>query len=188
MTEWTGKSLTADDMWTLMNKKENNNFGIAGYESPKIYFDHKRKKTDRENWEMHSKVWDQKDHYPKLKLPVDKDGKEILPKRPSFIEEIIKSKKANFSQEKFDKFVEKLKEKGTSIEEFEGIKPKKSEEPKEVKRSYKDRTTIIAEIFKEENKKHEFPPNLQEVVDKVKEKHAKYPPKEKLKKSNLRYV
>jgi hypothetical protein len=187
MTDFSRNSLTADDMWNLINHKENSTFGIPGYEPAKVYFDHLKNKNDRETWKMHSKVWSNKEHYPKLKLPLDKNGKEIIPQRPSFIEDYIKSKNANFSQEKFDKYVERLKEKGSSLEEIEGIKIKKKEEEHKVnKKVFKERTTIISEVINDENKKYIFPEHVSQLIEKVKERQAKYTQKTRPIKSNLR--
>lgn len=184
--DYSSNHMSVDDMWNLVNMKENSNFGIPGYDPQKVYFDPIKNKYDRETWEMHSKVWSHKDSYPKMKLPVDKDGKEIIPKRPNFIEEHIKSSKANFSQEKYDKFIEKLKEKGTSLEELEGIRvSKKKEEPKSVKKTFKERCTIIAEIINNEKKTLKYTEKIQELVDKTKERHQRYSPRSKVIKPNF---
>jgi hypothetical protein len=175
---YAGSSLTVEDMWSVMNVEGNSNWGVVGYEAPKNYFDFKKKKGDRETWEMHKDVWEKKGHYPKPKLPVDANGKPIFPTKTNFIDECIKVANENFSKKKFDSYVEYLKDKkGKTLEEVEGIK-KVEEVPindKSKAKIYKhDRSTYIADIFKNEIKNSQYPPRIQELVEKIKERQGKY--------------
>ena len=168
--------ISPDELWNLVSGEGNNNFGVVGYESPKIYFDHSKVKKDREIFDLNLKVWARKEHYPKPKVAVDKDNNPIIPQRPNYIDDLIKRSKANFSKEKFDKYVEYLQSKGKSLEEIEGGKTGNKEEKKEKKPTIytHDRSTYINEIFKNEVKKSNVPAEFQTVIDGVKEKHEKY--------------
>lgn len=173
-----GHSLSIQDMWNVVNTDGNVNWGVAGYEAPKKSFDFRKQKSDRENWEMHKVVWAQKGHYPKPKLPVDANGKIILPNRVSVIDEHVKIANSNFSQKKFDSYVEFLKDKkGKTLEEVEGVK-KIEEKPindKSKAKIYKhDRSTFLADIFKNELKANNYPSRIQELVEKTKERQARY--------------
>jgi hypothetical protein len=170
--------ITPEEMWTAINPESNPNWGIAGYESPKIYFDHRKEKKDREIFEMHTEVWSKRAHYPKGKENLDKDGKVILPQKTNFIDDCIKQSKSCFSKEKFDNFVNNLRDKkGKTLEEIEGIKvaePPINKDPKKAKLYRQERSTYIADIFSNELKKSNHPPNIQELIDKTKERHSKY--------------
>lgn len=175
--EGTKNLMTADDMWNVMNSGGSGSWGIDGYESPKIYFDFKKQKLDREKYQLNQAVWAKKQHYPKPKEYLDKDGNKIIPQKKNFIDEHIQWANSNFSKPKFDAYVEMLKEKGKSLEEIEGIKKLAEEKVKDKSKAkiYKhDRSTYIDDIMKRENKMHTVPIDLQEIVEKAKERQAKY--------------
>jgi hypothetical protein len=175
--QYNHDNFSVQDMWNVLNYEGNINFGVAGYESPKIYIDHRKIKTDRELYKFNQEVWAGKQKYPKPKLRFDKNDNPIVPQKINFIDEIIKQSHSSFSKEKFEKYVDFLKGKGKSLEEIEGIKKNSEPVNKDVKNSkiYKhDRCTYIGEIMKIENKRYTVPEEFQEKINQVKEKHAKY--------------
>jgi hypothetical protein len=166
-----------DDMFSIINKEINNNWGVVGYDPHKEYFDYKKQKLDRETLNLHQAVWAKKQHYPPAKLPKDENGKVILPKRENFIDETIKMYNSNFSKKKFDEYVEALKDKGKTLEEVEGIKRPHEilNKDKAKAKIYKhDRNTYIDEIVNEENKKKKITPEFEEIISKAKEKQSRY--------------
>ncbi len=176
MSDFMSKSstITPNDMWNLISSEGNPSFGIAGYESPKQYFDTKRQKWEKANLELDTQVWAGKCKYPKPKYPEDKDGKIIIPTRPSYIQEHIKKQKSGFSTEKFEKYKEFLINKGSSIEEIDGVKVKvKDDKNKNIKGSLyrQNRQTMIEEIIVNENKRYKVSEEQQEKINIVKEKH-----------------
>ena len=170
--------ISPQEMWAVMNTDGNPNWGIPGYESPKIYFDHVKQKKDRAIYEMHGEVWNNRGHYPKPKFSLDKDGKEIIPQKLNFIDECIKQSNSCFSKSKFDNYVNFIKDKkGKTLDEVEGIiKPKVelNKDQKKAKIYRHDRSTTIDEIFINEKKKTTYAPLVQELIDKTKERQAKY--------------
>lgn len=172
-------SLNLHDMWNLYSKEESNLFGLPGYQVPKIYFDPKKQKYDREMEQLHHLVWKGKDHYPSPKFEKDSNGKDILPKRPNYMDELLKFNKSNFSQKKYDEYIEKLKSKGLTIEEIEGTKQRKKSGEKDNpnKNSFffkVERKTYLDDIVRSGIKKNQISPEMKELITKVKEKQSKY--------------
>jgi hypothetical protein len=184
-------SLNLKDMWKLISKEENNLFGVAGYEVPKIHFDFKKQKYDREMEQLHQAVWKGKEHYPSPKFAKDENGKDILPKRTLFMDDIIKQNNSNFSKKKYDAYVEKLQSKGLSLEQIEGTKQRKKSADKNDKNENSfffkvDRKTYLDDILREGKKKNNVSPDMKDLITKVKEKQEKYSPKEKFLENNAR--
>jgi hypothetical protein len=176
--EKNSPSLNLNEMWNLATREDRKIFGVPGYNIPKKYFDPLKQKFDRESKTLHELVWKGKEHYPSPKLQKDNNGNEILPKRPNFIDELIKLNKSNFSQKTFDAYVEKLQNKGLTLQELEGTKisKKSPEKSPDANSSFfkKDRRTYIDEIIREEKKKVQFSPEMNEMISKVNERHQKY--------------
>lgn len=163
-------------MWSVVNK-EANTFGIQGYEAAKKYIDHKKIKIENEAAELNLDVWAGKKHYPKPKLNLDAEGKPIIPTKINYIDEHLKQVNANFSQKKFDAFVEALKEKGKTLEDVERIKIMDQaviKDPNKAKFYKHDRKTYLADIIDDEKKKLVIPEGFAEIVEKIKEKHGRY--------------
>ena len=80
------KSMDIREMWSLTNREENS-WGIEGYEVPKKYNDAKKQILDRKNFEENLKVWSKKGHYEK-KQKLDKEGNPIVLKRPNYLDEV----------------------------------------------------------------------------------------------------
>jgi hypothetical protein len=80
------RSMDIAEMWSLINREENN-WGIEGYEVSKKYNDAKKQIWDRKVLEENLKVWSKKGHYEK-KQKVDKEGNPIVLKRPNYLDEV----------------------------------------------------------------------------------------------------
>ena len=80
------KLMDIGEMWSLTNR-EDNNWGVEGYEVPKKYSDAKKQIWDRKVYEENLKVWSKKGHYEK-KTKVDKEGNPIVLKRPNYLDEV----------------------------------------------------------------------------------------------------
>jgi len=176
-SEKNSHSLNLNEMWNLETREDSKIFGVPGYNIPKKYFDPIKHKSDRESEALNELVWKGNEHYPSPKLQKDNNGNEILPKRPNFIDEILKFNKSNFSQKTFDAYVEKLQNKGLTLQELEGTKISKiNEKSPEVNSSFFkiDRKTYIDEIIREEKKKVQFSPEMNEIISKVNDRHKKY--------------
>ena len=76
------------DMWSLTNR-EDNNWGIEGYEITKKYNDARKQIWDRKVFDDNMKVWSKKGHYDKKQPKVDKDGNPIVVKRPNYLDEVL---------------------------------------------------------------------------------------------------
>ena len=81
------KSLDIGEMWSLTNREENN-WGIEGYEAVKKYSDARKQIRDRKVLEDNLKVWAKKGHYDKKPL-VDKDNNPIVLKRPNYLDDVF---------------------------------------------------------------------------------------------------
>ena len=77
------------EMWALTNR-EDNNWGVEGYEVPKKHNDAKKQIWDRKVLEDNLKVWAKKGHYDKKPPKVDKDGNPVIVKRPNYLDEVRK--------------------------------------------------------------------------------------------------
>jgi hypothetical protein len=162
--------LTVDDMWGVLNKEENT-WGVPGYEAPKKQFDFKKIKSEREMHQLNLDVWAKKKHYPKPKESLDRDGKVIIPKKKNFIDEAIAVSKGNYSKEKHDQYIEYLQNRG---------KPTDFENPQQVIKINKDkdqakfyrhpRSTYLDELIKNEKKSFAVFPHMEAIVEELKEK------------------
>jgi len=184
-------SLNLKEMWKLVSKEENNLFGVAGYQIPKIHFDYKKQKFDKEMEQLHQAVWKGKEHYPSPKYAKDENGKDILPKRSFFVDEIIKQNKSYFSKKKYDAYLEKLQAKGLTLEDIEDSKHRKKSSDKNNKAENSfffkiERKTFLDDIVRDGNKKNNLSPEMKDLIAKVKEKQDKYSPKEKFLENNTR--
>lgn len=74
-------------MWSLTNR-EDNNWGIEGYEIHKKYVDARKQIEDRKIYDQNMKVWSKKGHYDKQQK-VDDKGNPIIPKRPNYLDEVL---------------------------------------------------------------------------------------------------
>jgi hypothetical protein len=141
-------------MWKLTNR-EDNAWGIEGYEAPKKYTDAKRQILDRKVYEDNLKVWSKKGHYEK-KVLQDKDGNPIIPKRPNYLDEVVKLAKSFYDEKRAQEILEKK-----TPEE-----PKKDEKSKDKKqcKMYKNERMLYTDwlILFEKNK---IKPRLEEIKD-----------------------
>lgn len=80
------KTLDIKEMWSLSNR-EDNNWGIEGYEVVKKYSDARKQVVDRKVFADNLKVWAKKGHYDK-KPNLDKDGNAVVLKRPNYLDEV----------------------------------------------------------------------------------------------------
>lgn len=151
-------SISAEDMWNCLNKSSALN-GIAGYVTPQIYFDARKIKSDRENFELNLQVWSKKALYPTPLLRNDKDGNPIIPKRKTFIDDEISREKGYFSPEKAEKY-----------QESRGLIPLPKKDPKKSYIYSQDRLTIFQKQVKDCINENKYTENQQERADKVKEK------------------
>ena len=80
--------INIDDMWAIA-KGDTGNWGIEGYEVPRNYYDCLKSKKNREIWEQITSNKIKPGQWPP-KLPKDADDKIVWPKRPNFIDDVIK--------------------------------------------------------------------------------------------------
>jgi hypothetical protein len=79
--------IRVEDMWGI-TKGDTGNWGIEGYEVPRLYYDCLKSKKGREIWEQITSNKIKGGLWPP-KLPKDAEEKLVWPKRPNFIDEVF---------------------------------------------------------------------------------------------------
>ena len=146
---------------------DNNNFttdfGIEGYNAPKIYFDHVKLKKDREIRELNQEVLEGKKKYPKPKYSTDKEGNIKIPVRDNFIDDILKLANSYYSVEKADIVLAKIR------------KNSNNKSSSQVSNLYKhDRITYLNQVMIQEKKKFQSNDFFDNIIIKAKNKQSKY--------------
>lgn len=155
--------ISVNEMWSLTNREEKN-WGIEGYEIHKNYYDSVLEKNTRMRNEKNEKVWAKREHYDKKPVPVDKDGKPIILKRPNYLDEVIKVANSFYNKEKAEKLTEELKDKS-----LKPLAPKKIEVVKRAPRELFTDTMIKQQKKNIEPQKDK---DLTVILEKIK-KHEK---------------
>lgn len=149
--------LTPQDMWSLRNNEIDG--GIDGYVLPKEVFDHKQIKwlKERENILKNPKQYRAQ---PKL----DDEGNPIPPpKRPNFLDEVMKWAHSYYDKEKAEKTRDECEQKNHPIDE----KPK----PKSYKKiDYPKRQFYSDFLIRQEQKKYEQVPDREDLIADIVEK------------------
>jgi hypothetical protein len=103
--------IAVDEMWSLTNKEEKN-WGIEGYEIHKNYYDCAKEIYLKKRNLKNEMVWAKRDKFLPVPPKKDKDGKDIIPHRPNYLDEVIKLANSFYNKEKGEKLKEELKDKG----------------------------------------------------------------------------
>lgn len=174
MTE-SNQVYNMDNLWDIMSS-DNSQWGIPGYKVPPLTVDCIKIKKDSDQLIFMDKVWKGKEVYPKPKLNIDKDGKEILPRKPSCYDPQEKSLNFGYSKEKEEALKELYKSKNRTLEEY--VEKVNVEKLKEKAKIYRyDRITYFESITRQEKKNQKYFPHMEEIIQKTKEIIEKSPKK-----------
>jgi len=164
MEEKRSKTMDIGEMWKLTNREENN-WGIEGYEAPKKYNDARQQVWERRIYEENQKVWAKKGHYEKKQM-VDKDGNPIVLKRPNYLDEVTKWATSYYNKVRADDILERKPDLLKT-----GKKEEKPSKEKSACKMYKSGRMLYTDwlILFEKNK---TAPRLEEIkdLDKIMEK------------------
>ena len=160
-----------NDIWQANNKLFD--FGIEGYNIPEKHIDAKRQIKQRQ-WEALENSVLKGGRYPRIRK-YDSEGKEIIPTKKSFIDEIEnKAKKLikEVDEEKYSKFYPPLEKQNYHKKikyDLKGfnVSSLKTEIYKH------DRKTYVTDIINQYKKEAELSPERKELIDKTIEKHSK---------------
>lgn len=150
-------TLTVDEMWNLV-KGGNNNWGIEGYEVPRRYAD-----------DIHAAKW-KREVEKMIKNPTkgivwppkDKEGNPFFPKRPNFLDEVIKWSNSFYNKEKAEEIIQN---KPKLLE----AAPKR--EPTKI--TYGKKMSYISLIERSEEKKYDQYEYRKDIIQEIDEKLKK---------------
>lgn len=105
--------MSVDDMWTLVRGSDSN-WGIEGYEVPRKYYDYHQVKWEQERYKMLQKP---KADWPPEKWKKDEEtGKPIPPKRPNYLDQVIKWAHSYYDPKRAEEVKEALEQKGHPLD------------------------------------------------------------------------
>jgi hypothetical protein len=169
--EPSNTGLSIDDLWNI--KTHQLEIGIPEYNVDKIYFDYKKNIERKKIQSMFNSMIFDKAKFTNIKK-LDSEGKEIIPTKKSFIDNIInyELKNNHSGKEKFPELYEKINPSYVKPTKEELIKLK-TDPQKRLKLYSSDRRTCAEIIQKKLIKEQEIPENMQEKISLVNEKHEK---------------
>lgn len=164
-----------DKLWDAANSKDNYDWSIKEYKTPRVDLDCTKMKKEREQKEFLEKVWKREEHYPSPIEKYDSKGNLVLPERGNYFDILVKKKDYGYSPVNEEKIKRKHSNHKRSFNEENSIIDvvEVNRDKKKAVLYKEDRETVFDDIVKEAKKSEKLYPHKENFIRKLKEEIEK---------------